>query len=351
MPSIFTPIPSEIERKAPGTGGKPPVDRRPTGGGGGGGDDEWRNPRRGPREVLHRTRAFVFCALAGDMMFFVVLVALFYARQAGTHMDPAPMQQIGDWHPILLPPILFLNTAVLLLSSLTMELARRHIFREFDVLEEWLGLGSPALRRTLPWVGATLALGLAFLAGQVMPGGSSPPQGFAFDRWATPASYFFYVITGLHAAHLARRRPRARSSASSRSPASSASNPARSLSTQPHGSGTPWASRGSSSLRFLSSGNNPHPPPGIVILSEFARRDGRKSRRICGCFSRSNQPQTRGTPGPGPPQTGLSLWSGDPSSAVAEGPGIPRQFGIRASLVGRGFIHDCLNPRKNDRGL
>ncbi len=28
-------------------------------------------------------------------------------------------------------------------------------------------------------------------------------QGFAFGRWATPASYFFYVITGLHAAHLA----------------------------------------------------------------------------------------------------------------------------------------------------
>ncbi len=160
MPSIFTPIPSEVERKAPGTGGKPPVDRRPTGGGGGGGDDDWRSPRRGPREVLHRTRAFVFCALAGDMMFFVVLLVLFYARQAGTRMDPETLRQIGDWHPVLLPPILFLNTAVLLLSTLTMERARRHIFREFDVLEEWLGLGRPALRRTLPWLGVTLALGL-----------------------------------------------------------------------------------------------------------------------------------------------------------------------------------------------
>jgi len=27
-------------------------------------------------------------------------------------------------------------------------------------------------------------------------------QGFAFDHWSTPASYFFYIITGLHAAHL-----------------------------------------------------------------------------------------------------------------------------------------------------
>src|SRR5580658_7042816 len=202
MPSIFTPIPSEIERKAPGTGGKPPVDRRPTGGGGGG-DDEWKHPHRGPRESLHRTRAAVFCFLAADMMFFVVLVTLFYARQAGTHMDPRTFRQVGDWHPILLPKILFLNTAVLLLSSLTIELARRHIFREFDVLEEWLGLGRPALRRTLPWIGATLALGLMFLAGQVIAWRQLTAQGFAFNRWATPASYFFYLITGLHAAHLA----------------------------------------------------------------------------------------------------------------------------------------------------
>ena len=201
MPSIFTPSPAEIERKAPGTGGKPPVDHRPTGGGGGGGDD-WRNPERNPREQLHRVRAFVFCALAGDMMFFVVLVLLFYARQAGTHMDPRTMRQIGDWRPVLLPPILFLNTAVLLVSSLTMEWARRHIFREFDVLEEWLGLGRPALRRTIPWMAATLALGLAFLAGQFAAWRQLTAQGFAFDQSATPASYFFYLITGLHAAHL-----------------------------------------------------------------------------------------------------------------------------------------------------
>lgn len=202
MPSIFTPIPSETERKSPGIGGKPPVDRRPTGGGGGGGDDDWKSPSRGPRELLYRMRAFVFCALAGDMMFFVVLVVLFYARQAGTRMNPETLRQIGDWHPVLLPPILFLNTAALLLSCLTMEVARRHIFHEIDVLEEWLGLGHPALRRTLPWLGATLALGALFLAGQALAWKQLTAQGFAFNRWSTPASYFFYLITGFHAAHL-----------------------------------------------------------------------------------------------------------------------------------------------------
>ena len=117
-------------------------------------------------------------------------------------MDPRTHEQIGDWHPVPLPPILYLNTAVLLLSGLTMELARRNIFHEIDVLEEWLGLGRPALHRALPWLGATLALGAMFLAGQWMAWRQLTAQGFAFDQNATPASYFFYLITGLHAAHL-----------------------------------------------------------------------------------------------------------------------------------------------------
>ena len=203
MPIAFSSrAPVEVERKEPGIGGKPPVDRRPTGGGGGGGDDDWQHPRKGPRERLQRVRFFVFFALAGDMMFFAALVVLFFARQAGMHMDPRSHEMIGDWHPIDLPPIVYLNTAILILSSVTMEFARRHIFREIDVLEEWLGLGRPALRRALPYLGATLALGTLFVTGQVIAWKQLTAEGFAFDRWATPASYFFYIVTGLHAGHL-----------------------------------------------------------------------------------------------------------------------------------------------------
>jgi cytochrome c oxidase subunit 3 len=202
MPSTFTPTNTEIERKEPGFGGKPPVDRRPTGGGGGGGDDDWKNDPKGPRELLHRVRFSLFLFLAADMVFFAVLVIVFYARQSSFHFDPRTMRPIGDWHPVQLPRILYLNTAVLILSSFTMEWARRSIFREIDVLEEWLGMGKPALRRTLPWVGATLFLGLMFLTGQAIAWRQLTAQGFAFDKRSTPASYFFYMITGLHAAHL-----------------------------------------------------------------------------------------------------------------------------------------------------
>jgi cytochrome c oxidase subunit 3 len=70
------------------------------------------------------------------------------------------------------------------------------------VFEEWLGLGLPALRRTIPWVAATLVFGILFLAGQVVAWTQLTAVGYAFDRWATPASYFFYLISGLHAAHV-----------------------------------------------------------------------------------------------------------------------------------------------------
>ena len=203
MPTTFTRYPVETERKDPGIGGKPPVDRRPTGGGGSGDDDEWKKlGRSGPRELLNRFRLIMFFGLAGDMMFFLALAVMFYAHQGTGHFDPRNHEFIGDWHPVQLPPILFLNTAILVLSSLTMEVARRHIFREFDVVEEWLGLGRPALRRTLPWLAASLLLGVLFVVGQWEGWIQLTGQGYAFDRWATPAIYFFYVITGIHAAHL-----------------------------------------------------------------------------------------------------------------------------------------------------
>jgi cytochrome c oxidase subunit 3 len=97
---------------------------------------------------------------------------------------------------------LYLNTAVLVLSSLTMEMARRGIFHEMDALEEWFGLGKPAVRRARPWLAATLILGGLFVVGQMEAWRQLTAEGFAFDRWATPASYFFYLITGLHALHL-----------------------------------------------------------------------------------------------------------------------------------------------------
>jgi cytochrome c oxidase subunit 3 len=184
-------------------GGIPPVARRPNGGGGGdGGDDNWDEEHEGPRGLLRRVRSFVFSALTADLFFFGILVAIDLARQPGAGIGIGAHGQGGSWHSVQLPPVLYFNTAVLLLSCVTMEFARRNIFREFDALEEWLGMGRPAFRRALPWLGATLALGALFLAGQWNAWRQMIAQCAAFDPSSTPASYFFFLITGIHAAHL-----------------------------------------------------------------------------------------------------------------------------------------------------
>jgi cytochrome c oxidase subunit 3 len=201
MPATFTRHPVEIERKDTGIGGKPPLDRRPTGGGGDG--DNWENRpsgRRGPRELLSRYRLGVIFALAGDLMFFVAIVSAFFVRQSAGHFD-ARENYISDWRPLAVPPILWLNTAALLLSSITVEMARRQLFREIDVMEEWLGLGRPAVKRAAPWLIATVVLGIVFLVGQWIAWKQLVLAGFSFNS-PDPSSHFFYLITGTHGLHL-----------------------------------------------------------------------------------------------------------------------------------------------------
>jgi cytochrome c oxidase subunit 3 len=200
MPATFTRTPAETDRKDPGFGGKPPLDRRPTGGGGDGENWENREPgRRGPREMLSRYRMMLFFALAGDLMFFIALVSAFFARQAAGHFTAANVWVL-DWRPLALPPVLWINTAVILVSGVTMEVARRQLFREIDVMEEWLGLGRPTVRRAAPWLMATVVLGVLFLAGQWIAWKQLVAEGVFFA--SNPSSHFFYLITGTHAAHL-----------------------------------------------------------------------------------------------------------------------------------------------------
>ena len=200
MPATFTRTPVETERKDPGFGGKPPVARRPTGGGGDGENWDNRPPgRRGPRDLLGRYRMVLFFALASDLMFFIALVSAFFARQSTGHFT-ATNQWVMDWRPVALPPILWINTALILLSSLTMEIGRRHFFREIDVMEEWLGLGRPTIRRAAPWLAATAVLGGLFLGGQWVAWKQLVDQGVFFA--SNPSSHFFYLITGTHGLHL-----------------------------------------------------------------------------------------------------------------------------------------------------
>jgi len=141
----------------------------------------------------------IFFALASDLMFFVAIVSTFFVNQSTGHFD-VYNRYVSEWLPTAIPPILWLNTAVLIFSSITMETARRQMFHENDVMDEWLGLGKPITRRTLPWLSATIALGLMFLIGQWIAWRQLAIQHIFFRT--NQSSHFFYLITGVHAVHL-----------------------------------------------------------------------------------------------------------------------------------------------------
>jgi len=208
MPAIITP--PEIDRHSRRTeendGGN---GRRPPNGGdlkrtGGGGDnDGWNDSsgqRRRPGDRLATYRHGLFLVLAAVFMFFLGIVVVFFLSQTNRHLY-AYDTVISQWFPTAVPPILWLNTAALLLSSITMEIARRSMFHPIDAMEEWFGLGRPTSLRTLPWLIATLIFGAFFLAGQMIAWHQLNLEGIAF-RSNSLSGHAFYIMTYAHAAHL-----------------------------------------------------------------------------------------------------------------------------------------------------
>ena len=123
-------------------------------------------------------RIAVYIGMCASTITFAALVIAMFVRRG---LNPL------DWHRLPVPPLLWWNTAALLLSSIALEFGRRAFLagrsREF---------------RTL-WLTAT-ALGTWFLIGQAITWKFLADHGFYMQR--NPASAFFYVLTWAHAAHV-----------------------------------------------------------------------------------------------------------------------------------------------------
>src|SRR5215472_8729130 len=125
MGSQSPPIVIERPKIGQGWGGVHPPSLG--GGGGNGPDDSY--PDYGRR--LHRARLALIFALVSISTLFVTITAIFFLRQASVVLDHQTGQYVRVWGQIDLPVrLLLLNTLVLLLSSLTVELARRSLARE-----------------------------------------------------------------------------------------------------------------------------------------------------------------------------------------------------------------------------
>ena len=93
----------------------------------------------------------------------------------------------SDWVHGVIPSILYFNTAVLVVSSLTLEFSRRSLRKELEV-----GFKG--------WLYATTALGIIFIAGQLLAWRQLAAQGIYITT--NPSSSFFYVLTAAHGLHL-----------------------------------------------------------------------------------------------------------------------------------------------------
>jgi cytochrome c oxidase subunit 3 len=105
-----------------------------------------------------------------------------------------------NWQHFRLPHILYLNTAVLLISSITLEAGRRQLARAAKRPERSGDAELDVPAGGLSWLYLTLALGITFLAGQCLAWLDLASQGLFLAT--NPSSSFFYVFTAMHALHL-----------------------------------------------------------------------------------------------------------------------------------------------------
>ena len=148
-------------------GPPPPIDR---GWGGDDGSDGRGSERRASFIGL------VILLVSTGIVFTALLVAFLARRAMG-----------DDWISMHKPWLLWVNTAVLIVSSVVLDKARRALkARNRSQFNLW-------------WTGAT-ALGGVFLAGQLIVWNELRAAGVYVAT--NPSSSFFYVLTAVHAAHL-----------------------------------------------------------------------------------------------------------------------------------------------------
>ena len=128
-----------------------------------------------PTRSASRTGLLMFLAVISSM--FLLFMISYYTRS-----------RFPDWEVLADPGILWLNTAMLALASIAMQMASNAAKRKADL----------SMRNYLI-AGAVLTL--AFIAGQLMAWEQLIAAGFYAQ--GNPAIAFFYLVTGLHGLHLA----------------------------------------------------------------------------------------------------------------------------------------------------
>src|SRR6202165_4455463 len=113
---------------------------------------------------LRRARLGLLVALTPILMLFVSFSSAYVVRQGLPTLDPRTNALVRDWIPVTLPKLLLINTGVLILSSVFMELARRQIRGQASLASAKSAPGVSVVEQIrIPWLSMTFVLGLVFL--------------------------------------------------------------------------------------------------------------------------------------------------------------------------------------------
>src|SRR4026208_807111 len=149
-----------IAKASPGGGPKVPG---PSGNG-----SKKRGDFRDPEAQWNRYRIGMWVGLASVAMMFTSLSSAYIVRSASSN----------DWTALPMPRILLLSTAIILVSSATLEIARRKVKT---------ALNGPYAK----WLFITVLLGIGFVVAQVFAWRQLARQGIFLA--SNPHSSFFYL--------------------------------------------------------------------------------------------------------------------------------------------------------------
>jgi cytochrome c oxidase subunit 3 len=140
--------------------------------------------------------------MAPILMLFISFSVAYLIRRGYVSFDVSTDTYIRTWLPIRLPwAVLFVNTVILTVSTMTIDLARRAITREAALapIRSIPGVSLGA-ERVFPWLSITAVLGILFLAGQLFAWRKLSTGGF--HLLGGTSSSFVYILTAMHGIHL-----------------------------------------------------------------------------------------------------------------------------------------------------
>ncbi len=132
--------------------------------------------RQYTRSKIHPLKFALWISLASILMMFAAFTSAYVVRKAA-----------GNWLDYEIPGVFYLSTIVIILSSITLHGAYLNFNKQKETLYKSL-------------LGATFVLGLLFIILQYQ--GWMTLFGLGIELSGNPSGSFFYVISGVHAAHV-----------------------------------------------------------------------------------------------------------------------------------------------------